>query len=184
MANAANMSKVVEIVTKAVSNDKTILVASAISKATDTLIKVGRMSQMGDMGYKDILAELEQRHHQIISELIPQYFQNDINHEISERFVQLGGICDGICRIRELTGHSLDLIMSFGELLSTRILAAKFTSMGVGCKWVDSRDIIKTRHEQGQNVVDTEATNRNAQDYFGGSNAKLYVMPGFIASDA
>ncbi|MBQ9582799.1 MAG: bifunctional aspartate kinase/homoserine dehydrogenase I [Bacteroidales bacterium] len=184
VATAANMSKVVEIVTKAVSNDKTILVASAISKATDTLIKVGRMAEMGDEGYKQILSDLETRHHDIISELLPQYFQNDINKEISERFVQLTGICDGVFRIGELTERSLDLIMSFGELLSTRILAAKFTSMGVGCKWVDSREIIKTRRDLAQNVVDTDATNHNAQEFFGGSNAKLYVMPGFIASDS
>ncbi len=184
VANATNMTKVVDIVTKAVSIDKTILVASAISGATDALIEIGRMAERSDEGYEAALAKLEERHHVIISELIPQYLQADINDETAARFKELKGICKGVFRIKELTCRTLDLIMSFGELLSTRILAAKFTSMGINCRWVDSREIVKTYFDLSQNLVDVDATNQNAQDYFNDTRAKLYIMPGFIASDA
>ncbi|MCF0172288.1 MAG: bifunctional aspartate kinase/homoserine dehydrogenase I [Bacteroidales bacterium] len=184
VANATNMNKVVEITLNALSNDKTILVASAIGGATDALIAIGRLAEAGNPAYTDKLAELEARHLQIVGELLPHYFQEDITAEVKERFRELANICQGVSCIRELTPRTLDLIMSFGELLSTRILAAKFTSMGISCKWIDSRTIIRTKQEAQQNVVDLEALNVAAEEAFSNTRTKLHVVPGFIASDS
>ena len=60
VANAANMSKVVDIVTKAVDRDRTILVSSAISGCTDTLIKIGNLASQRDETYKELISDLKQ----------------------------------------------------------------------------------------------------------------------------
>ena len=72
VANAQNMSKVVEIVTKAVDRDRTILVSSAISGCTDTLIKIGTLASQRDESYKALIDELQDKHHIIIKDLLPQ----------------------------------------------------------------------------------------------------------------
>ena len=71
VANATNMSKVVGIVSKAVERDRTILVSSAISGCTDTLIKIGIRASERDESYKTLIDELQKKHHDIIRELLP-----------------------------------------------------------------------------------------------------------------
>ena len=71
VANAQNMAKVIDIVTKAVDRDRTILVSSAISGCTDTLIKIGTLASERDESYKTLIDELQTRHHEIIDSFLP-----------------------------------------------------------------------------------------------------------------
>ena len=71
VANAENMSKVVDIVTKAVDRDRTILVTSAISGCTDTLIEIGTLASERNDSYKALIDELQVKHHDIINTLLP-----------------------------------------------------------------------------------------------------------------
>ena len=71
VANAQNMSQVIDIVTQAVDRDRTILVASAISGCTDTLIKIGNLAAERDETYKELINGLQQKHHEIIRSLLP-----------------------------------------------------------------------------------------------------------------
>lgn len=184
VANAANMNKVVDIVLHAIKEDRTVVVASAVSGFTDKLIEIGRLAADSDLKYETILEELRQRHFTLIKELLPEDFQKEITEEIDQLFTELHAICKGVYRIKELSFHTLDLIMSFGELCSTKILNAKFVSLGIGSKWLDSRQIIKTYYALSQNLVDTESTNKNACEALEKGHTRLYIMPGFIASDA
>ena len=77
VADAQNMSKVVDIVIKAVDRDRTILVVSAISGCTDTLIKIGTLASERDESYKTLIDNLQQRHHDIINDLLPREKQNE-----------------------------------------------------------------------------------------------------------
>ena len=72
VANAQNMSLVVDIVTKAVDRDRTILVSSAISGCTDTLIKIGTLASQRDESYKALIDELQHKHHVIIKDFLPR----------------------------------------------------------------------------------------------------------------
>ena len=182
VANAANMSKVVDIVRKALKEDKTLVVASAISGATDRLIEIGRLAEVANPKWETLVNELESRHYQIIDELLPHDFAVSAKETIGKLFAELKSICQGVSRVKELGLHTMDLIMSFGELCSTKILEAKFLSLGESCKWIDSRDIIKTYYALSQNIVDNDKTDAAAAA-IAVTSAKLIVMPGFIASD-
>lgn len=184
VANSANINKVVDIVLRVLEEDKTIVVASAIGGATDMLVEIGKAAEAADKErYEQGLQDLEIRHMTIIDELIPKDFQEDIRTEIVALFKELRGICKGVYRIQELSQRSMDLIMSYGEIISTKIIYTKFLSMGLGCKWVDGREIVKTRHEHSQNVVDMALTKENATNAFIGNRTKLFFVPGFVASD-
>ena len=183
VANAANIEKVVSIVTKALKRDKTILVASAIGGCTDTLISAGKQAEVGDKGYEDVLDQLESKHIAIIEELLPSDFRKQIEAKVATLFNELRAICNGVYLVREISHSTMDLIMSFGELLSTSIIAERFSSLGTSNRWIDARNIIKTEYRHQQNIVDTKVSYTNIRSVTDGNNSKLYIVPGFIASD-
>lgn len=184
VADASNMSKVVDIVYKAVDRDRTILVCSAISGCTDTLIRIGNLAAARDESYKALIDELQAKHHAIIKELLPLEKHEESTEICDAEFDALRGIAQGVCLLGELSEASLDAIQGFGELWSTRIIATKLASVGISTKWVDSREIIRTCRVNGKNVVETDVTYANV-DRMIESNPiiSLFVLPGFIASD-
>ena len=184
VANAENMSKVVDIVTKAVDRDRTILVASAISGCTDTLINIGRLAAERNESYKELIEELQSRHHVIIKDFIPLEKQEESLKACDTLFDSLRSITQGVSLLGELSQTSLDTIQGLGELWSTRILATKLASIGIATKWVDSREIIRTVSRGDKNTVDIQKTYSRINEMVENNPVtQLFVLPGFIASD-
>ena len=184
VANAANMSKVVDIVTKAVDRDRPILVSSAISGCTATLIKIGTLASERDESYKELINMLQEKHHDIIRELLPREKQEESLEVCDGLFDSLRSIAQGVYLLGELSPASLDAIQSFGALWSTKILATKLASIGIETKWVDSRNIIRTIAKGEKNIVDIQKTYFRGNEMVENNNmTQLFVLPGFIASD-
>ena len=184
VANAENMSKVVNIVANAVDRDRTILVASAISGCTDTLIKIGTLASQRDESYKTMIDELQHRHHVIIKDFLPLEKQDDSKATCDALFDSLRSITQGVFLLGELSPASLDAIQGFGELWSTKILATKLASIGIATKWVDSREIVRTFAKGDKNVVDVQKTYARVNEMVENNPVtQLFVLPGFIASD-
>ena len=184
VANAQNMSKVVDIVVNAVDRDRTILVSSAISGCTDTLIKIGNLASQRDESYKALIDGLQKQHHDIINELLPREKQQESFEVCDGLFDSLRSITQGVYLLGELSPASLDAIQSFGELWSTKILATKLASIGIATKWIDSRQIIRTVAKGDKNVVDIQKTYYRVNEMVESNPiTQLFVLPGFIASD-
>jgi aspartokinase/homoserine dehydrogenase 1 len=79
-----------------------------------------------------------------------------------------------------------DCLMSYGEILSSKIIAAAFDAEGIDQVWLDSRWMIKTNSAYSNAVLDKALTNQSIQQYFANPSNQhaLYIAPGFIASDA
>ena len=183
VANAENINKVIAIVRKAAANDRTVVVSSAISGATDALLLIGETAKAGNEQYTELIDKLQERHLSIIAELVPAEESEAIKDTCSELFNKLREICKGVFLLKELTELSQDHIVSFGELLSTSIISAKLKSLNISHQWKDSRELIKTELQAGKNVVLDNNTTTNISEYFNTDAHKLYIMPGFIASD-
>lgn len=183
VANAQNITKVIAIIKDALKKDKTVVVSSAISGATDELIKIGKSAQAQDSTYTKLIDNLEERHLTLIGELIVQEDSLAISLECKELFNKLREICKGVYLLKELSELSLDHIVSFGELLSTKIISAKLKSLNISHVWKDSRELVKTEPSNGKNVIITDLTNNNISKFFKHANHKLSILPGFIASD-
>ena len=184
VANANNISKVVEIVSKAVERDRTIMVCSAISKCTDTLIMIGRKAACKDESYATLIEDLRKRHHEIILNVLPIEKHEESLEVCDGIFESISDIAKGVCLIGELTQASLDAIQGCGELLSTKIIATKLASIGISTKWVDSRNIIRTENIDGKNIVLQEESYNNVEKMVDDNHiTSLFVVPGFIASD-
>lgn len=183
VANAENINKVIAIIKNALSSDKTVVVSSAISGATDALLQIGEVAKIGDEGYLNLIDNLQERHNKIIADLIPADESYIIKEICDGLFNKLREICKGVYLLKELTPLSQDHIVSFGEILSTKIISAKLKSLNISHQWKDSRELIKTELQGGKNVIIDAVTNSNIASYFNENNNSLYILPGFIASD-
>ena len=144
VANAEAIQKVVEITSKSVDRDRTILVVSAIRGCTDSLVRIGNLASERDESYKDVIDDLQRQHHQIIKELLPVEKHDESREVCDSLFDSLRSIAQGVYLLGELSPTSLDAIQGFGELWSSKIIATKLASIGIATKWVDSRQIIRT----------------------------------------
>lgn len=184
VSTSENMERVAAIVAQAVERDRTILVCSAVGGCTDALIDTGLRAAQRDESYADLLEKIRKRHQAIIKEFLPLEKHEELRDACDALIDSVRRIAQGVFLLGELSPVSLDAIQGCGELLSTKILATKLSSVGIAVKWVDSREIIKTKVEAGKNVPIMDATYRNITSMVESNPiVSLFVVPGFIASD-
>lgn len=184
VADAQMIGRVADIVAAAADRDRTVAVFSAISGCTNTLIEVGRRAAARDESYLPLIDGLQEAHHDIIHSLLPIEKYEESLEVCDREFDSLRSIAKGVYLLGELSATSLDAIQGTGELLSSRIIATKFASMGIATKWLDARNIIRTSYAGGKNEVDTAATFANMADAVDDNPiVNLFIVPGFVASD-
>ncbi len=191
VGSAENIERVVDIIAAAIKKDDCAVVLSAMQGTTDGLIDAAKTAERGEDDFRAKIREIESKHQTAARALLGENSQDGVFDFIENRVNELKNICEGVYLLRELSARTLDRIVSLGEILSTKIVSAKFNSLGIENIWQDSRQLIKTDSNYGFAAVDFERTNRNIQDFFAQQirNPKseiqnLAVLPGFIASDA
>jgi aspartate kinase len=190
VANAENIEKVAAIVAREIEKNSCVLVLSAMQGATDALIDIGKTAERGDEDFRAKIRQLETRHVTTARELLGENSTDGVFDFIENRFNELRNICEGVYLLRELTARTLDRIQSFGEILSTKIAAAKFNSLGIENVWQDSRRLIRTDSNFGFAAVDFAKTNELIKEFFAqiqnqkSETRNLTILPGFIAADA
>ena len=183
VANAANINKVTEIVKNKAEDDRIIIVVSALGGITDILLQCSKMAAAGDEAYKEKLHEAELRHLNTVKELITITQQSAVLSMVKTLCNELEDICNGIFLLKELSERTKDRMVSYGEVLSSKIIAAKLNTEGIVCEWKNSRDLIITNSNFGAADVNFATTNANISSYFLSSESSIFMMPGFIASD-
>lgn len=183
VANAANIEQVVNIVLSQNNTNKIAVVVSAMGGVTDALLKIATLAAAADETYKSLLEELEQKHLELVRSLLPIQQQSATLSLVKQQFNDLEGICDGVYLLKELSLRTQDKIVSYGELLSSQIIAAKFQSIGEQPIWVDSRQLIVTNSNYSNASVDFAITNERIFSWFKANEATYYVIPGFIAAN-
>ena len=180
VASASAMRQVIGIIEKALEQDRTILVSSAISRCTDSLIVIGHKAAAKDLSFKEDLDALQQRHRSIVEELLPEGYRAKTMETVDKLFQELGNLVEGVFLVGEISPSSLSAIVSFGELLSTRILTDQFLSQGTACRWLDAREIVCL---SGGQVNMAETSRRVQAAIQAHSRTELFIVPGFIARD-
>ena len=158
-----------------------VVVVSALDGITDKLIATSRMAKQGDDRYREEFDAMVTRHHQMIEAIITDDKKRvDLFNNVDQLFDQLKSIYYGVYLIHDLSKKTEDTIVSYGERLSSHIVAAMVKN-GVR---MNSRDFIRTEKKQGKHVLDTELTKELVTEAFKGMSDKaVYVVPGFIARD-
>lgn len=176
VGSAANFLRVKEIVSKQPS--RTVVVVSAVGGITDMLLSTSALAQKGDPAYMQSFGLIESKHYTIIDELLSNGIQDDVKMQVGKLLDELKNIFTGVYLIQELTPRTSDIIVSYGERMSSIILASVLGN--VPCK--DARKFIKTIPSFGRNIVDFDRTNELISAAFS-NMPELSVVPGFIASN-
>lgn len=184
VANADNINKVLAVVKEKIKKDRTIVVVSALGGVTDLLLGAAALAAAGDETYKDKLAVIEQRHLEAVKQLIPVTHQSQLLSLVKKSCNEIEDICNGIYLLRELTPRSKDRIGSYGEWLSSQIIAAAFKTEVPDSAWIDARELVITNSNYTAAEVDFKKTSIKINDYFIATPVSLFIVPGFIAADA
>jgi aspartokinase/homoserine dehydrogenase 1 len=184
VANADNIIKVVEIIKESIKKDQTIVVVSALGGVTDLLLQSGSLAASGNELYKEKLFLIEQRHLETVKLLIPLTQQSSILSLVKKRCNEIEDVCNGVFMLAELSERTKDKIVSFGELISSQIISSKLTALEIDNTWKDTRELILTNSNFGNASVDFINTNKKIEEFFSSSKKKLFIVPGFIASDS
>ncbi len=158
-----------------------IVVVSALDGITDRLIATSKMAQQGDDRYREEFDAMVIRHHQMIEAIITDEKKRiDLFNNVDSLFDQLKSIYYGVYLIHDLSKKTEDTIVSYGERLSSHIVAAMLKN-GVR---MNSRDFIRTEKKEGKHVIDADLTTQLVKETFKNlSDKTVYVVPGFIARD-
>ena len=184
VANAQNINLVLDIVTEASKKEKLVVVVSAFSGVTDLLVLAAAKASTKDKQYQEIVSQIESKHKEAISQLIPLSEQSELIDTINSNINHLKTLLDGCYLLGELSNRTSDTILSFGELLSSQIIAKALQQKIKSASYKDSREVIKTNNHFGKAVVNFEITNQLIADYFKESESITTVMPGFIATSS
>jgi aspartate kinase len=143
--DAGAIANVVGIVRSSLPK-KPVVVISAIAQGTNTLEKIGRSAGEGNIVVsKEEIDGLLRRHITIVNRLIKSDdLKKDLAGYIAQAGVALHNLASGVDKLRELTPRTMDAFYSFGELLSSKIVAAALVDAGIPAQWLDTRDFLVT----------------------------------------
>jgi len=156
-----------------------VVVVSALDGITDKLIATSELALKGDERWREEFDGMVTRHHQMIDTIITDDKKRvDLFNKVDALFEQLRSIYYGVFLIHDLSRKTLDAIVSYGERLSSNIVA---TLVKNGVR-MNSRDFIRTEKKNGKHTLDSELTASLVKESFK-DMPQVAVVPGFIARD-
>lgn len=153
VAGATQVSRVLDIVEREAASGRVILVSSAIAGCTDALLG----------GNPASLGEIQRRHADMVRRLFTGAERESMQARLDSLFARMGAAPQ-------------EERVTFGEIFSTTLLAAKLETEGYDVVWLDSRDLVVKGDEP--------ETFRRIKKAVEGSQARIFVAPGFICRDA
>jgi aspartate kinase len=162
-----------------------IVVVSAMAKVTDQLLSAASAASRGDRsGALAITARLRNRHLETATALVSTETVGELGKLIETEFCSLDEVLRGLAAVGELTPRISDMIVSYGERLSSRIIAEGFRHRGLDSVHIDARQCIVTDGQHGKAVPQDALIEQRLQQHVLplASAGRICVMGGFIGS--
>lgn len=179
VGSVSSIMSLKSIVEKEAKHQKVIVVVSALGGITDQLIKTSEMALVGNENWRIEFEDMVNRHHKMIDTIITDPFSREtLFNSVDALFEQLHSIFYGVFLIHDLGTKTKDTIVSYGERLSSIIVATLIK----GSKWYDAREFIKTEEIGGKRTLDSELTTNLVKATFH-DLPRIALVPGFISQD-
>lgn len=176
--SANNILKIKEIVETI--GEPVIVVVSAMSGITDRLLSTSKSATQGDYGYEKEYGQIVSRHIETVENAIADpAIRNYVLKQVVMLLDELGNILKGVFLVRDLSQKTSDIIVSYGERLSSLIVAGVIPNS----RLFDACEFIKTEKQFKKHIVDFGASNELVKQCFAGRPA-VSVVPGFISQDS
>jgi aspartate kinase len=181
--SASAIERVASIV-KAREKRHPVVVVSAMGKTTNKLLAIANAAIHGTrQDYLQQIHDLRDFHSREARQLVPLSERAELDHMLDDHFQELTELAKGLAVLGELTPRSIDAISSYGERLSSDIVARAFRHLGMKAAHIDSRQVIVTdkRHTQAAPIFPITYT-RLAETIPPLARDGVVVMGGFIGS--
>ena len=183
VANAENISKVINILKDSSKNEKLVVIVSALGGTTDTLLEAGDYAQNGNNSFTSSFKTIEERHIEAVRALIPIDKQSGVLGGLKKILNELESTLEGISLLKELSEKTHDKIVSFGERLSSYIVINALQAQVQNVALKNSQELIITNDDFTQAIVNLDTTNTNIVSFFKDNTSQIVVMPGFVAAN-
>lgn len=180
VGSSKNINKVITILENYSKQDKVICVVSAFGGITDKLLKAGNLAKNSDKNYTAEYESIKVKHFKILEALIPKN-NTEISKDLDNKLKKLKNLLDGIFLINELSLQTSDRLVSFGELLSSFIIAETLKSLNLSAVRKNTQQLIVTNSNFSKAEVNFETTNANIRAYFSENYQDITILPGFIS---
>lgn len=170
----SNVKKIV-----AQQTEPCVVVVSALSGITDQLYRTAALAEKADESYIVEYEQMLNRHLQIINELVPEEKKKHVIEYTQTQFTDLSNILRGVFLIRDISPKISDVIVSYGEVVSSMII----TNVIPNTQHIDSRDFIKTTQQFDKHTLHATETNRLIETNFP-TDYEIVVCGGFISTDS
>lgn len=180
VGSSQNINNVINILVNHSKTDTLVCVVSAVGGITDKLLLAGKQAQNKEEAFIETFNTIKTRHFEIVKELNPNK-SDDILSFVEDKLNALRSLLDGIFLINELSPKTSDKLVSFGELLSSFIIAETMKNRGLSADVKNSQELIVTNSNFTKAEVDYSITNQNIRDYFKSAKQKITILPGFIS---
>ena len=181
--SADGVKNVAEIILKNRDN-KPWIVVSAMGKITNALEELLPLLMKNNTLWHSKLEEIKQFHLNIARQLVPE--DHEVFEQLENVFAEMYWICEETQR--KSFDYEYDQLVSNGEILSTRIVAAYLNYIGIKTIWTDARDLIRTDHTFREGNVEWTATEHAVNSYASQMSKQypeaLILTQGFIAATA
>ena len=182
VANSENIQKVLAIVEQESKNQKVAVVVSAFGKTTDQLLSAANKALKNITEAKETLETIKKLHEEVINDLITTH-KKEVSEEVSELFKRLLSIYEGLYLLKELSDKTVAKIASFGERLSSLIIANAAKEL-FDATHGESRKLITTNNYYLNAQVNFKITDKNITSFFEQNKHQVVVFGGFISSNS
>ena len=170
----SNVKKIVESI-----EEPCVVVVSALGGLTDRLIAGAEMAREGNAEYRREVETARRRHLEIIEALVAAPRRKEITARIEELLAELTRLYEGIALLGDLTDRTLAQVVSFGERMSSPLVAEIIEN----ATYYHSPDFIRTERWFNKNIADTALTDRLIKETLGDGGFRRAVTGGFISTD-
>jgi aspartate kinase len=158
------MRRAAALVQRSAREHEVVVVVSALSKVTDTIVAALQAAKSGREDEVVSLCEkLRQRHAEVTGELFPFRVPAKLQTDIEDSLRRLAEICAGMAQLRTSSPQIGDMALALGEEIAARILTEVLSQLGVSAGYVDSARVLQTDAKFGEANPDLEATSRRAR---------------------
>ena len=187
VANCEAISRTIEIIRTRLA-DKPVVVVSALSKITDLLYGIADAASRKDREEcKKLLQTLRDRHIALCHDLMPGSRGNGAVERVTALCDELDIFASAVCALGELSDRSKAVIISYGEFLSSNIIACAMNDRGIKTNLMNSRKMVITNSDnlKGEPVF-AEIQARVPQEveaaFSDGTSVEAVITQGFVAS--
>ncbi|WP_291402333.1 aspartate kinase [Daejeonella sp.] len=159
------------------ANDQILIIVSAMGKTTDALENLCKAFVEGEDDAHEILNNIKQFHENIMLDLFENK-NNPVFYEIANTFVEIEWMLED--EPHPDYDFNYDQIVSIGEFLSSRIVAAYLNQNKIDTNWLDARDFIHTDNSYREGIIDMDKTRSSMPKLLNLLKKQVLVTQGFI----